>query len=403
MFYRRNDAWKGPVTVIGQDGPLVFIRHGGSIIRAHQTRSKKETFNSDSEDQKLEKSSSPSLPQETDSDEDDIPKNQQPQTIETESTKTVSKCPEVSPPGTTNHGTVMKLRKGDKISFSLNDETVSGTVTGRGGKAGGKYSNWYNFEANNQRFAVDLDNVSNLQVSKSEDIVYLTKNPFDEAKKSELDNWKRLEVYTEIQDYGQDFITCRWVLTEKELGFKARLVARGFEDYSLPPEERQSPTCSREAIRIVFVINASMGWKLRSLDIKAAFLQGAPSDRIVYLKPPVEANTDKLWKLKKIVYGLADASLKWYEKVKDTLMSFGCDVSALDKGLFLKFENNISSGMLAVHVDVFIWAGDTKFVESVIEKIYSTLEVGRDSSESFKYLGLDVCQFTNLISVSQEA
>ena len=64
------------------------------------------------------------------------------------------------------------------------------------------------------------------------------------------------------------------------------------------------------------------------------------------------------------MYGLADASLKWYEKVQDTLISFGCDVSAFDKGLFLKFEINILSGMLAVQVDDFVWAGDTKFVES---------------------------------------
>ena len=85
----------------------------------------------------------------------------------------------------------MKLRKG-KISLLSNDKMVSGTVTGRGEK----YSSCCILEADNQRVAVDLDQVSTLQASKSEDIVYVTKNFLDEAKKSELDNWKRLEVYT---------------------------------------------------------------------------------------------------------------------------------------------------------------------------------------------------------------
>ena len=35
-------------------------------------------------------------------------------------------------------------------------------------------------------------------------------------------------------------------------------------------------------------------WKISSLDIKAAFLQGKEVNREVFLIPPAEANTDKL-------------------------------------------------------------------------------------------------------------
>lgn len=40
MYYKRADSteWKGPGVVIGQDGAVVFIRHGGILIRAHQSR-----------------------------------------------------------------------------------------------------------------------------------------------------------------------------------------------------------------------------------------------------------------------------------------------------------------------------------------------------------------------------
>ena len=39
---------------------------------------------------------------------------------------------------------------------------------------------------------------------------------------------------------------------------------------------------------------AQKKWKLNSIDIKAAFLQGENIDRELYVLPPKEANTDKI-------------------------------------------------------------------------------------------------------------
>ena len=39
---------------------------------------------------------------------------------------------------------------------------------------------------------------------------------------------------------------------------------------------------------------AQKKWKLNSLDIKAAFLQGENVDRELHVLPPKEANTDKI-------------------------------------------------------------------------------------------------------------
>ena len=40
VYYKRVDSteWKGPGVVIGQDGAVVFIRHGGILVRVHQSR-----------------------------------------------------------------------------------------------------------------------------------------------------------------------------------------------------------------------------------------------------------------------------------------------------------------------------------------------------------------------------
>ncbi|XP_033105174.1 uncharacterized protein LOC117107578 [Anneissia japonica] len=43
VYYKRPNGmeWKGPVTVIGKDSSIVFIRHGGSVIKVHKCRIQK--------------------------------------------------------------------------------------------------------------------------------------------------------------------------------------------------------------------------------------------------------------------------------------------------------------------------------------------------------------------------
>ena len=82
-------------------------------------------------------------------------------------------------------------------------------------------------------------------------------------------------------------------------------------------------------------------WELNSIDIKTAFLQGEKIQREVFVRPPKEANVPgKIWKLNKCVYGLADASLMWYEKVKTTLIKCGAKVSRVDPAVFYWHGSN---------------------------------------------------------------
>ena len=98
---------------------------------------------------------------------------------------------------------------------------------------------------------------------------------------------------------------------------KTRLVARGCEENS-EDLVTYSPTCQKDSFRLVLVIIASKGWDLNSLDVRAAFLQGQPLERDIYLRPPKQAKCkDTLWKLQKAVYGLDYASRYWYMRVKD--------------------------------------------------------------------------------------
>ena len=96
---------------------------------------------------------------------------------------------------------------------------------------------------------------------------------------------------------------------------------------------------------------AQKKWKLNSIDIKAAFLQGENIDRELYVLPPKEANTDKIWLLKRCTYRLFDASRHWYNTVKQVLLSLGFKMSKADQCLF--YCQNINE-LEAVNVDDFL-------------------------------------------------
>ena len=73
--------------------------------------------------------------------------------------------------------------------------------------------------------------------------------------------------------------------------YKARLVAPGFEELDRDNIRLDSPTSCKENFRLVLTIIVSHKWKIKSLDIKSAFLQGQPINREIFLKPPIEAGT----------------------------------------------------------------------------------------------------------------
>ena len=60
----------------------------------------------------------------------------------------------------------------------------------------------------------------------------------------------------------------------------------------------------------------------------------------VFVCPPKEANTNKIWKLRKCIYGLADASQYWYLEFREELIKLGAKPSQLDQGVFIWSINN---------------------------------------------------------------
>ena len=155
-------------------------------------------------------------------------------------------------------------------------------------------------------------------------------------------------------------------------------MARGFEDTELR-ERVDSPTCEKSNLRLTIAIAASMGWRINSLDVQSAFLQGEKVEGDIYLKPPKEANTDKVWKLRRYVYGLKQASRKWYLKISKELKELGVKMSQMDEAFFYWYHNGKLSGLVAGHVDDFFWCGSAEFEKQIIDEITSRFQISSNS------------------------
>ena len=125
-------------------------------------------------------------------------------------------------------------------------------------------------------------------------------------------------------------------------------------------------------MRTVLMIVAANGWTPHAIDVKPAFLQVKQINRILYLKPPPEAHTEnKLWQLKKCVYGLNDAAHIWYFSAWEKLEELGCVRSSVDYGVFMWYEGEQLAGLIEIDVDDFLWAGNSSFEKCVIVPLSS--------------------------------
>ena len=287
-------------------------------------------------------------------------------------------------------------------------EYVSGKIINRAGKVKGINKDQYNIirDSDGWQGCLDFRNLRDLSSvnDETEMIILFTNDEVMQAKEKEIESWRINDVYEEVIDVGQKVITVRWVVTERfKAGLlltKARLVARGYEEVS-SHLRKDSPTCSKESIHILFIVAGSHGWNCHTVDVKSAYLQGDAIDREVYLKPPPEFNNGRLWKLKKTVYGLCDAARQWYNRVKTELISLSVEMCTLDNSLFIWKVDGKLEGVICIYVDDFLWTGSIAFYNKVIQVLKTKFLIGSSASRSFTYIGLTIRSCNNGLSVDQ--
>jgi hypothetical protein len=375
VFYKRenHEKWLGPAKVLMQDGKVVFVRHGSAIVRVSLNRIMSDTWS-----------------------------DGQGNTVDAEN-------------GVQGIDAVDADRHGEGVVNVEIDSHDAGAVGGHDIDTD-TVSDEHGDEVMNDD---NQDHFVNTPITRQSQRllnqehgwqVYLVTLPSSRhrepdcimAKKVELDKLRSFDVFEEVPYVGQHCISTRWVLWLKGLEVRARLVARGFEED--PGTAIDSPTVSKSSVRLVLALTVAHHWIIKSTDIKSAFLQGMCLKRNVYLIPPKEAEAgDKVWKLKRCLYGLSDAARQFYESVTEEMATLGCVKSNLDPSMFYKRDEKGLSGLLVSHIDDFLHSGTVSFENSTTAKLCQRFIAGSHSEGTFSYVGYQITQFSSCIVVDQSS
>ena len=447
VFYKRKEKkWKGPGKIIAKDNNKNYwVSHGGRVysVEGNVIVKRGEEFEASEEIKKdLEAESSEAIEKDLEaegkqsevklSDQNEIQELIQDQgRREDETDGAVEEDGEhnretgaVNEEADVNNNNIrVILKKNEKIRYKDDDVWREGTVISRAGKANGKYDGYYNVKMNdissevkvlNMNQISEWDKIESFTPETEEETAFMVFVPKEklkdpevrEARKKQMDDWKRFEAYEEVKDEGQERIKGGWIDVYKEIdgkiSVKSRFVARGY----METEEirSDSPTVSKTNIKVAAIVAAKNDWKLEKKDYRSAFLQGEELDRLLFMEPPPEEKKDGIiWRLKKAVYGLNDASRKWWMKCSNELLALGCERSIYDPAFFVCFKNEVLSGIVCLHVDDELGAGNEDFRTDVWDKLDERMVVGTtDTDDVISYVGLQVKHNEGCITLDQQ-
>ena len=315
-----------------------------------------------------------------------------------------------------------QVKKNDVISYKLAEKEETSQVLSRAGKSNGKYRFWWNVKNADTGENKSLNTEDLEDLRKVEEVNILETNAEEalvtniprnlhhlqecvDAKDRELKSWEDFEVYEEVADRGQKTLRTNWILVRKKDGVKARLCVRGDLEDQKDQIRTDSPTVNRINIKLFLLIAVHMKWKIRTADVKSAFLQGKKIDREVFLKPPKECRIPGIiWLMKKRAYGFVDASRGFYLELKKSLEDLGCIMSKNDPAMYLYYdEHNTLAGIILSHVDDLLYgSGEDIFEESVMTPLRSKFSFGHEDNTAFDYVGMQVTQVKGAVIISQE-
>jgi hypothetical protein len=185
--------------------------------------------------------------------------------------------------------------------------------------------------------------------------------------------------------------------------YKARLVAKGYTQIEgLDFFDTFSPVAKLTTVRLLLAVSSIKCWHLHQLDVNNAFLHGELQED-VYMVVPEGVTAPKphqVCKLVKSMYGLKQASRKWYERLTSLLLHEGYKQSSSDYSLFT-LQTDSSFTALLVYVDDVILAGTDLSEFTRIKGILDTQFKIKDLGPLKYFLGLEVAQSREGITVSQ--
>ncbi|KAJ9547394.1 hypothetical protein OSB04_019937, partial [Centaurea solstitialis] len=157
-----------------------------------------------------------------------------------------------------------------------------------------------------------------------------------------------------------------------------------------------------EAIRLFLAFASYKGFKVYQMDVKSAFLYGKIDEEVYVSQPPGFEDPkypDKVYKLRKALYGLHQAPRAWYDTLSSYLLENKFERGVIDKTLFIK-RTKTDMLLLQIYVDDIIFGSTRdemcKEFEELMHKKFKMSSMG----ELTFFLGLQVKQKSDGIFIN---
>ena len=243
---------------------------------------------------------------------------------------------------------------------------------------------------------------------------------FRQADLKQLQTWKDKQAITvipenRVKEIPRDRILpgrARVVRTNKaepgmELMARSRIVVPGHLDQDLGSFRNDAPTAPQLALFMTFTAAATFKWKLKSFDVEAAFLNGVPLERLLYVRPPLDLagqNPRELWKLEKAVFGLTEAPRYWWLRIRKDLLETGWYEVPFLPATFVLYDQLGLCGILILHVDDGLTAGEGRRYDKALKDLQSRAPLDKWRQGVFEFTGRRIRQKEDFtVEIDQEA
>ena len=180
----------------------------------------------------------------------------------------------------------------------------------------------------------------------------LRDNNWKAAMEKEIRSFNENDVWVLVKaPANANVVKHKWVFKTKTDSdgnvkcHRARLVAKGFtQRYGIDYYETFSPVISYSTLRLLFALTVQMNLETVHLDIETAFLYGELSEEIFLEQPEgfkISGQENKVYRLKRAIYGLKQSARTWNLKVSSVLRSLGYKECQNENCLFVYKRENV--------------------------------------------------------------
>ncbi|GJX20778.1 putative ribonuclease H-like domain-containing protein [Tanacetum coccineum] len=191
------------------------------------------------------------------------------------------------------------------------------------------------------------------------------------------------------------------VIEDLKSTIQTRKKSKNLEEHGKNPK---SPVARIEAIRLFLAYASFKDFVVYQMDVKSAFLYEKIKEEVYICQPPGFKDPvfpDRVYKVKKALYGLHQAPRAWYETLSTYMLDNEFQRGKIDKTLFIKrYKGDIL--LVQVYVDDIIFGSTKKELCNAFEKLMHEKFQMSSMGELTFFLGLQVEQKKDGIFISQD-